>query len=132
MNNHPREAYEKSASKLADRCAWAQTVAGISEEELTDFALELIGLENQYGPWPFEDVGVDPSDWDGTSLEFYRAESDFTLTEEQVERVEEQGFTVVRVLYKDKDKRRADYLTPKQIEFYKQLEKKRRDADDKE
>lgn len=124
MNEYPMDTYEKSANTLAERCVWAQTIEALSKEELTDFALELIGLENQYGPWPFEDIGVDPSDWDGTSIKFYRSNSDFTLTKEQVKRIEEQGFTVARILYKDTWKKRADYLTPKQAELYARLKDK--------
>lgn len=121
MSEHPMETYQKSALTLAERQEWAQAIEGWAADELADFAIDLLGLTLDK-VWPFEDIGVDPTDWVGTSIEFYRSSPEMALTDEQVEKIEKAGFDIARVMFKDGSPRK-DYPTPHLVERWKEFAK---------
>lgn len=67
-------------------------------EELYDYARELLGFtEDQY---PFEEVWVDPVDWEGHSLELKEARAGLVATLAQCNRAyNEHGFDVIDIQY---------------------------------
>lgn len=67
------------------------------EEQLT----ELFGREglSEFEDY-FENLNVDPVDWDGTSLELTECKDGWQPTEEQIQKIFEWGFDGLRIDYK--------------------------------
>lgn len=67
-------------------------------EELYDYARNLLGFgEDDY---PFEEVWVDPADWEGHSLELKDARAGLVATRDQCNRAhDEHGFDVIDIQY---------------------------------
>ena len=79
----------------------AQFVCFKLEDDLFSHLEKIVGV-NQ-----FEDVGFDPHDWDGISVEIQGAVAALILTPEQLQDVWELGFNVVCMHRKDGSKWRA-------------------------
>lgn len=130
MAEHPRDTYLASGVNLAERQEWAGAITGWASDELVDFAIALLEFDVRES-WPFEDVTTDPFDWEGVSIEFHGARPDLLLTDAQVLRIQDAGFSVARVHYCEPDKNgksRGDYVTPKSAQRLKEVEEKIRAA----
>ena len=74
-------------------------------EELEDKLHDIfeINWDNYDGDEPWDDISVDPVDWDGQSLELTGCADHWNPTEEQIQKCFELGFTVIRI----------DFITPR-------------------
>lgn len=85
--------------------SWFQYCA--QEERLIDFVLQAVGADpDKTETWPCEDVGFDPADWDGLSIEIQQATPGWVPTLQQLQTLWKTGFNVVCIHYKNSTRER--------------------------
>jgi len=88
---------------FADQIVEDITKGNAAESELYEWVMEdVLGLEvDDWPDWNGFDIGVDPVDWDGQSLEVYQAEPSLVFSKEQQQKVFVAGFDVLCTHYTD-------------------------------
>lgn len=82
---------------LASRYSDAWHAFSLIEEEVFDFARSLFDLASDV--YPFDRVGVDDCDWEGTSLELKGCQSELKATDQMAEKAYSEGFDVLDLDY---------------------------------
>ena len=77
------------------------------EIRLVNFVLQAVGADpSKTETWPCDDVGFDPGDWDGQSIEIKQATPGWAPTPDQLQTLWRTGFNVVCIHYKESTRKR--------------------------